>query len=296
MKEQMLGFIGLGAMGGRMARNLVRAGCRLIGYDIRDEAVAACVEAGAEAGRSSEDVVQRSDVVMTSLVGHVYIQVAEQVLVPNARSGQIFVDFSTVAAPRTRRIAGALAARGAVALDVPVSGWITGAESGTLSMFVGGDEAAVRECRELFEVLGDPDRIIYGGPAGTGQVMKAVQQMKNRLPDAARLEVMAFGRRAGLAWEQVLHVLGVDPRGDDGYAKLYRRIRCGQSEQLGCLFPEWAYYLAEAREKGIPMPILESLRAFCDPGERVSQDQMGRPTPSVWRELMTREGPALAWN
>lgn len=292
----LIGYVGLGAMGGGMSRNLLNAGYRLICYDIRPEAVAACVAAGAEAGEDAGDVVRRTELVMTSLVGDVYPRVAEEALLPNACQGQAFVDHSTVPAPETRRLAAAFAAKGAVAIDAPVSGWYTGAAAGTLAVFIGGDRATVDACRPLFEVIGNPDRIIYGGPAGMGQVMKVVQQLQNRLLDAARMEAMAFGVRGGLSLEEVLHVLNVDPAGDDGYAGLYRRIVAGESDQVSLLYGEWAYYLAEATQKGIPMPVLESLYAFCEPAERVSHDEQGRPTPDLWRELMDRCGPALRGN
>jgi 3-hydroxyisobutyrate dehydrogenase-like beta-hydroxyacid dehydrogenase len=288
-----IGFIGLGAMGSRMSRNLVQAGYRLVGYDIRPEPIAALVDAGGLAGESAADVVERSDVVLTSLVAHVYLEVVAAALLPNARAEQVFIDHSTVPAPETRRLAAAFAEKGAIALDVPVSGWITGAESGMLAMFVGGDEAVARRYWPLFEVMGDPERIIYGGPAGMGQVMKVVQQLKDRMLNVARLEVMAFGLRAGLGWEQVLRVLNVDPDGDDGYARLCRRIQAGEGDQLQFVFGEWAYYLTEAEAQTIPMPILESLYHFYGAGEYVNQDEQGRPGPSIWRELMTREGPAL---
>jgi len=125
-----IGLIGLGAMGSRIARNLVNAGYPVRGYDIRPEAVAALVEAGGSAAESATDVVQRSGVVLTSLVAHVYLEIAQASLLPKARAGQVFIDHSTVPAPETRRLAIAFAGKGATALDVPVSGWITGAESG----------------------------------------------------------------------------------------------------------------------------------------------------------------------
>jgi 3-hydroxyisobutyrate dehydrogenase-like beta-hydroxyacid dehydrogenase len=223
----------------------------------------------------------------------VYLEVAEESLLPQARAGQVFIDHSTVPAPETRRLATALGEKGAIALDVPVSGWITGAESGTLTMFVGGDEPTARHYWPLFEVLGDPQRIFYGGAAGMGQVMKIVQQLKDRLIDVARMEVMAFGRRAGLGWEQILQTLNVAPDSDDGYARLYRRILAGEAAHINCIFGEWPYYLAEAGVQNIPLPMLESIFRFFDAGERVSQDEQGRPTPSLWDELMTRDGPTL---
>lgn len=288
-----LGFIGLGAMGGRMARNLVAAGYTVVGYDIRPEAVDALVAAGGEAGECAADVVRRCDVVLTSLVGPVYKEVAEAALLPNARAGQVFVDHSTVPAPTTRRLAAAFQARGAVALDVPVSGWITGAADGTLTMFAGGDHATFERLLPMLEVMGDPDRILYGGEAGMGQVMKVIQQLKKRLLNVARAEVLAFGVREGLALEDVLDVLNVEPQGDDGYARLYRQIEAENTMHLGFLFSEWAYYLEEAEAQGIPMPLLESAYRFYHRGERVIDDEQGRAMPSIWRELLTRPGPAL---
>lgn len=294
MKDKTIGFIGLGAMGSRMARNLAQAGYRVIGYDIRPEAAQALVGAGGKAGHSAPDVVRRSDVVLTSLVSHVCLRVAEESLLPNARPGHIFIDHSTIPAPETRRLAEAFAARGAIAIDAPVSGWITGAEQGTLTIFIGGDPATVRACWPIFEVLGDASRLIYyGGPPGSGQVMKVMQQLRDRLLNAARLEIMAFGAREGLGLDQILRVLNVDPAGPDGYAQLARQIQEGQGDALHCLFGEWPYYLREAQTQGIPMPMLESLYQFCRAGERVNQDEQGRPGPSVWRELTARRGLAL---
>jgi 3-hydroxyisobutyrate dehydrogenase-like beta-hydroxyacid dehydrogenase len=284
-----LGFVGLGAMGGRMARSLLKARYSLTGYDINAERLAACVQAGARAANDSAQVVHDSDIVLSCLVAHVYVEVAERELLPQARAGQIFIDHSTVPPPETRRLAAAFCAKGAVSIDAPVSGWITGAESGTLSVFIGGDERTVRRCWPIFEAVGKRERLIYGGPAGTGQVMKAVQQMRNRLVDAARLEVMSFGVRAGLEMDLVLRVLDAGP--DDPYAKLAQRIRAGEADQLNCLSTEWAYYLAESRARGFRMPMLEALQALNERGERISRDEQGRWGISVWRELM-KDAPA----
>ncbi|MGC9348779.1 MAG: NAD(P)-dependent oxidoreductase [Anaerolineae bacterium] len=293
MDDVTVGYIGLGAMGGRMAKNLVKAGYRVVGYDIRPEAVQAHVDAGGLAGEHAADVVERSDIVHTSLVGPVYEEVAERYLVPNARAGQIFIDHSTVPAPETRRLAAALEEKGAIPLDIPVSGWWTGAESGTLWMFAGGDRATFERCLPLLEVMGDPERIIYGGGIGMGQVMKVINQLRQRLVDVARSEVMAFGVREGLDWETILHILDTDPDGDDGYARLYRSIQAGEDMHLGFLFSEWKYYLDETEAQGIPMPFLEGGYHFYKDGEIVGQDEQGRDMPSIWRELMVRDGPAL---
>jgi 3-hydroxyisobutyrate dehydrogenase-like beta-hydroxyacid dehydrogenase len=141
--------------------------------------------------------------------------------------------------------------------------------------------------------MADPRQIIYCGPAGQGQVGKVVQQLKQRLVDAASMEVIAFGVRAGLGLDVVGDILMARADGADNYSKLLRTIETGRHEGLGCMFGEWTYYLEEAKAQGIPMPMLESLHAFCQTGVMSSRDEQGRPQPSVWHELLYRTGPAL---
>lgn len=289
LKDKRIGFIGLGAMGSRMAANLVKAGYRVRGFDIRAEARAAHVAAGGEPAADAAEAVRESEIVCTSLVSPAYLEVAEAVLLPSARAGQVFIDHSTIPAPDARRLAAEFAAKGAAAIDAPVSGWWTGARDGTLRIFIGGDEKTVGECRPLFEVIGDPAETHYAGSAGMGQVMKVVQQLTVRMLDAARLEVMAFGVRGGLTLEQVMKGLKVDPASDDGYARLYRIIKAGKADELACLFGEWEYYIEEAKASGFRMPMLEAMHRMGAAGEMVNRDEQGRRGPSVWRELMRAE-------
>ena len=287
-----LGFIGLGAMGGQMARRLLGAEHRLVAFDIDAERLAACVGAGAWAAESAVDAVQRSQVVLTSLRSSaVFVEVAEESLVPNARPGQVFIDLGTTEAPETRRLAAALAARGATLLDAPVSGGPGGSQSGTLRIFVGGDEAAYRRCRPILEVLGDPERIVYCGPSGCGQVVKGVNQLAMGLGDAAYLEAIAFGVRAGADPEAIRQGVGGDEGWRAHFAALAKRVLDGTAETCWVKFPELPYFLAEAREKGFEPPLTRALYEFCRAAERSYRDNMGRPTVSFWHELMTRPRP-----
>ena len=270
-----------------MAANLLKAGYAVRGYDLKPEAVETLVQAGGTAAADAEQVVRECGMVLTSLVAHAYLEVADHILVPHARKDQLFIDHGTTPAPDTRRLHAAFAAKGAVAIDAPVSGWWTGARDGTLRVFIGGDEPVVQRCWPLFEVIGESTELHYAGPAGMGQVMKVVQQLCHRLPDAAGMEVMAFGVRTGLSLDQTMKALQVDPAGEDPYARLYRAITQGRSDELSCLFGEWTYYLDEARASGFRMPMLEELYQMCERGKRVNRDEQGREGISVWRELLT---------
>ena len=287
---ETLGFLGLGQMGNPMARNLLRAGYRLIAFDIVPERLRAIVAAGAEAGRTAADAIERSEVVLTSLrSSEMFVQVAEADLLPHARPSQVFIDLGTTAPPETRRLASAFAAKGATLLDVPVSGGPHGIETLTLRMFAGGDEDVFARCRPILEALGGPNHLVYCGPSGSGQVVKGVNQLAMGLADAAYMEAMAFGVRAGVKLEAIRDAVG----GTDGWrghlAALAQRILDGHGESLWVKFPELPYYLAEAAERGIELPLTRALRAFLESADPRWRDNMGRPTVSFWHEVMTRK-------
>jgi 3-hydroxyisobutyrate dehydrogenase-like beta-hydroxyacid dehydrogenase len=286
LDESTVGIIGLGQMGGGIAANLSKAGYDVLGYDLRPEAVERLVEAGGRAARSSEQIVAESQAVLTSVEGKASIALADEILLPNARSGQTFIDHSTVPVPETRRIGQAFIERGAEYLDAPVSGGKEGAAAGTLRVFVGGDRATAERCWPLFEAIGNPDKIVYCGPIGQGQVAKVVQQLTSRFPDVARMEVMSFGLRAGLNLELVMRALDVDPDANDPYARLYRAIASGDTDNLSGLYSEWAYFLQEAKARGFRMPMLEAMYEFCKDAPLTGRDPLDRPQPSIWNELM----------
>lgn len=286
LRENTIGIIGLGNMGGGIAVNLLKAGYSVIGCDLREEALERLVKAGGRPVEDAEGIVADSDIVLTSLEGCTYIKVADEILLPNARAGQIFIDHSTVAAPATRRIGAAFVEQGCAYLDAPVSGGAGGANAGNIRIFVGGDEATAKYCWPLFEAMGNPEKIVYGGGIGMGQIVKVVQQLTVRFPDVARMEVMAFGIRAGLDLDTVMAGLDVDPESNDRYAMLYRAIRNGDTDNLSGLFSEWHYYLEEAEALGFPLPMLEGMYKFLEHAEKPGVDAVGRATPSVWNELM----------
>jgi len=286
LKTRTIGAIGLGQMGGGIAVNLVRAGYKLVGYDLKVESIDRLIQAGGRSAKGSEEIVARSDIVLTCVEGLDSIALADTVLLPNARPGQIYVDHSTVPAPQTRRIGQAFVERGAKYLDAPISGGAGGAAAGTLRVFVGGDKATAEQCWPLFEAIGSPDKIVYCGPVGMGQVAKVVQQLTVRFPDVARMEVMSFGLQAGLDLETVMRALDVAPDAQDPYARLYQAVKLGKTDNLSALFSEWAYYLKEARARGFRMPMLEAMYEFCKDGKKTGIDPLGRRMPSIWNELM----------
>ncbi len=289
MKSQKLstiGFIGLGNMGGRMAKNLHNAGYPLIGYDIDAAKCTALAAIGATAGQDTAEVVRNSDVVMTSLrSSDVFCNVAEQHLISNAREGHVFIDLGTTEVERTRELATAFAERGAALIDAPVSGGPHGSETGTLRIFVGGDAVIAEKCRPILEILGEPKYVVYCGSSGSGQIVKGVNQLAMGLGAAAYMEAMAFGVCAGVDPKAIREVVGMGDGWRGEFDSIAKRIIDGGGETLVVKYPELPYFLAAAEASGFEIPLTEALYTFCKNGNYEMFDNMNRPSRSFWRTL-----------
>ena len=281
-----IGFIGLGNMGGRMAKNLHNAGYPLIGYDIDAAKCTALAATGATAGNDTPQVVENSDVVMTSLrSSDVFCSVAEQHLIPNAREGHVFIDLGTTEVEKTREIATALTEKGATLIDAPVSGGPNGSETGTLRIFVGGDAAVVEKCRPILEVLGEPKYVVYCGTSGSGQIVKGVNQLAMGLGDAAFMEAMAFGVCAGVDPTAIREAVGMGDGWRGQFDRIAKRIIDGEGKNLVVKYPELPYFLAAAEASGFEIPLTEALYEFCKRENYQMFDNMNRPSRSFWRTL-----------
>ncbi len=281
-----IGFIGLGNMGGRMAKNLHNAGYPLIGYDIDAAKCAALTATGATAGQDTAEVVNKSDVIMTSLrSSDIFCSVAEQHLIPNARDGHVFIDLGTTEVEKTRDIATTFAERGAMLIDAPVSGGPQGSETGTLRIFVGGDAGIVEKCRPILEVLGEPKYVVYCGSSGSGQIVKGVNQLAMGLGDAAFMEAMAFGVCAGVDPTAIREAVGMGDGWRGQFDRIARRIIDGEGGTLVIKYPELPYFLAAAEASGFEIPLTEALYEFCKKENYEMFDNMNRPSRSFWRTL-----------
>jgi len=199
MPETSLGFIGLGVMGGPMARNLIKAGYAVTGFDTDRGRLGQFAAAGGKAATSAADVGRASEIVFLSLpTGDVVRQV---VMGANGRATVIksetaIVDLSTTEPNVAQDCAAACATRGIVFLDAPVSGGEQGAIDATLSIMVGGDAAAFARCKPILSVMGRS--VVHMGGSGTGQATKLINNMIVAVGFAAVCEAWAIGVKAGL--------------------------------------------------------------------------------------------------
>lgn len=281
-----IGFIGLGNMGSRMARNLYKAGFQIIGNDIVQEKCNVLSNIGAKATLDTNKVVKECEIIMTSLrSSDIFVQVAEQFFIPNVEEEKIFIDLGTTEVGKTREFTESLANQGGILIDAPVSGGPHGAETGTLRMFVGGDEKIVEKCRPILEVLGDPKYIVYCGPSGSGQIVKGVNQLVMGLSAAAYMEAMAFGVCAGVDPKAIRQAVGADSGWRGEFDKIANRIVEGNGKTLVVKYPELPYFLNEAEESGFEIPLTAALYDFCKKGNYEMLDNMKRSSRSFWHEL-----------
>ncbi|QIS20986.1 NAD(P)-dependent oxidoreductase [Nocardia terpenica] len=194
----LVGFIGLGHMGGHMSANLVAAGYRLLVHDMDADAVQRLADLGAERAGSIEDLPARCDVVITMLPGPPQVESVIRAMAPHLRAGSVWVDMST-STPAAARVADdILTARGVFRLDAPVSGMAKGAAAGTLQIFVGGEAAVLERVRPVFEVLGDPQRVLHVGGHGAGYTVKLMINQLWFSHLVASAEVLTIGLKAGV--------------------------------------------------------------------------------------------------
>lgn len=196
---ERIGFIGLGIMGKPMAHNLLKAGYPLVVHNRSQAAVAELMGEGATEAGSPKEVAEHSDVIITMLPDSPDVDLVvfgENGISEAVRTDVLFIDMSTIAPATTRKVQSALLEKGVESLDAPVSGGEVGAKEGTLSIMVGGSEAAFHRALPVFEMLGK--NIVHIGSAGAGQVTKACNQIVVGLTIQAVAEALTLAKKAGV--------------------------------------------------------------------------------------------------
>ena len=200
-----VGMVGTGNMGGRMTRRMVEAGHAVLAVDADPARIPAC---GATQANSLAELAERCDVIMLSLPDSPVIEAVIRNpggLLEHARDGQVIVDLSTANPASTRALHDELAGRGVRYLDAGISGGAAGAEKGTLTLMVGGDETALAQVKPLLDTFSA--HVHHMGGSGTGHVTKVLNNFLNGVTLAATAEVMVAGKKAGLDLAQLLDVI-----------------------------------------------------------------------------------------
>jgi 3-hydroxyisobutyrate dehydrogenase-like beta-hydroxyacid dehydrogenase len=200
--SRAIGVVGLGNMGGRIARRIVAAGFGVHGFDLDPARVQA---AGATVADTAADVARVAEVVLLSLPDSTVVEPIVRELRPACREGQIVVDLSTSAPSSTVALHRELGQDGVASVAAGISGGAAAAEAGTLTVMTGGDDDAVDTIRPVLETFST--RIVHMGRSGSGHTAKLLNNFLNGVSLAATAEVMVAGRKAGLDLRLLLDVL-----------------------------------------------------------------------------------------
>jgi 3-hydroxyisobutyrate dehydrogenase-like beta-hydroxyacid dehydrogenase len=275
MTPRVIGFVGLGAMGSRMAARLLDAGHQVVVYNRTVERAAPLERLGAQVARTPAEVAQRSDVVLGCLldgaaIEHLYN--GAEGLVASSRPGQIFVEHGTFAPALARDLAGLVEQRGAAFLDAPVTGGPEAAASGQLTVMVGGSDGAVIGAEEILRAYAA--MVVHIGPSGTGLQLKLVNQLLVSCHVAAAAEATAMIRRLDLPIEKAAEVLNAGWAASAMLNRGLNRLRedaLDKSEAtIGGLVEPQELVATLAAEAGLSltlMPVVSQMfKAACDAG------------------------------
>ena len=268
--SERIGFIGLGIMGQPMARNLAKAGFDLV---IHSRTRASVDELVAEssaftAAGSPKAVAEQTATIITMLPDSPDVHsvvFGENGLIEAIEAGHLLIDMSTIAPATAVEIGKAFSKRGASALDAPVSGGEKGAVTAALSIMAGGSAESFERAQPLFRAMGKT--IVHVGESGSGQIVKACNQVVVALNYAAVSEALVLGSKAGADPEKIVQVLSgglaasrvLELKGDSMIAHNFQ-----PGFRIDLHRKDLAIALATARENGSPLPVTAIVSQFFD--------------------------------
>ena len=254
-----VGIVGLGIMGVPMMRNVLKAGYEVKGYDLNPAGVQKLVDAGGQAASSVADACTGVDVFITMVPDSP--QVEEVVMDPDglldhATPGLLYIDMSTIRPDVAQKVAKACREKGIVPLDAPVSGGETGAIEGSLSIMVGGEQADFDRAKPLLDTMGKT--VVYLGPSGSGQTVKAANQLIVGGTYGLVSEAIVFLEAYGVDTHAALKVLGGGLAGSrilelKGESMLARQFQPGFRIDLH--HKDMGIVTSAAREAGVVIPL-----------------------------------------
>jgi 3-hydroxyisobutyrate dehydrogenase-like beta-hydroxyacid dehydrogenase len=264
MAKQMIGFVGVGRMGGPMVRRLLQAGFDLTIYDKSEAAISALEGLGATRAGSPAEVASAAEIVLASLPTPPIVQSAA--LGPKGigegTKVKIFIDVSTTGSTVAARVAEGLAAKGITAVDAPVSGGIAGAEKGTLAVMVSGPKEIYPKVTPVLEVIGK--LFFVGTRPGQGQTMKLLNNLLSGTAMAISSEAVVMGVKAGLDPQQIMDVINAGSGRNSATQDKIPRCVIPRTFDFGfaisLLNKDIRLCLEEAEALGVPMIVGTAVR------------------------------------
>lgn len=296
MKDK-IGFVGLGAMGGKMVPHLLKAGYEVFVCDPQPEAVASAVMHGAARCDSPLHIADQAEIVLACLPTP---DIVEQVALGEAgvfegKQVRVFVDHSTTGPSMARSLAQRLGEHGIAALDAPLAGGVTGAEAGTLSVMVGGNRAAYERCEPAFKSFGS--KVVHvGTEPGAGQTLKLVNNMIVGATLIATCEAILFGLKSGLDARVLLDMLNASTArsfaSETLVAKAVLSRRFDFGFRMDLMRKDVRLFLTEAERLGVSTFMASVAKQFFD--QSIARGHGGDDMTNVVRELEQLAGVAIA--
>lgn len=257
---ETVGVIGLGNMGGGMARSLVRAGFRVLGFDLAQKSLERAQAGGVELAPGLITLAEAADAVITILPDSPDVEECFQGpagILQHLRSGALCIECSTIEPAVTDRLARAVAGQGATLIDAALGRSPAQAESGELLFMVGADAATLEQARPLLNAMGD--EIHHCGPTGAGIRMKLVINLLSQSTCQLSAEVMALGLKMGLEREHLLGVMG-GGLGANGFITRYwpTKVLAGDTSPgfaIRLSAKDMRHAVAMAGEAGVNIPV-----------------------------------------
>jgi 3-hydroxyisobutyrate dehydrogenase-like beta-hydroxyacid dehydrogenase len=259
-----VGFLGMGLMGSRMARNLLRKGFAVTVWNRTRARAEGLVGDGAKVANSPADLMGEVDIACTCLATPAAMEEAvdgPQGLFRKARAGQLFIDFSTISINLARSLEGRAGALGVDFVEAPVTGSKNGAEKGTLLLMVGGRPEAVDRCTEVFSAVGE--KAIYCGPVGAAAQVKLAGNALIASMLQGLSEGMLLSAKAGVDPAKLLEVVQAS-----GYRSPYFEFKGGALLRrdfsthfsIDLMHKDLTLFLEAAAEQRVPTPLAAAVR------------------------------------
>ena len=258
-----IGFIGLGIMGKPMAKNLMKAGYKLVISDYSKNTAEELKEIGAEVCSSNKEVAERSDLVITMLANSPQVRevaIGKGGIIEGAHKGLILIDMSSIAPLAAKEIAGKLAEKGVEMLDAPVSGGEPKAIDGTVSVMVGGKQEIFDKCYYVMKAMAGS--VVRIGEIGAGNIAKLANQIIVAINIAAMSEALVLAQKAGVSPELVYNGIRGGLAGStvlDAKAPLVMDRKFDPGFRISLHMKDLNNVLETSHEIGVPLPLTSAI-------------------------------------
>lgn len=262
--QTKIGFVGMGTMGGPMARRLASGGFAVRGFDVSAERARQAAAAGVALATGPADAARDADVVLSSLPDPATVRRAylgPDGVLSAIKAGAILIDLSTIDPETWREVAAAARAKAVDCLDAPVSGGPLEAGNGKLVFLVGGDAAVLERARPVLTALGT--ELHHIGPLGSGLVVKIVNNMMSIANVAVAAEAMVLGVKAGVEPKRLFEILSTSGGRSHHFLKRFPNVLAGDfTPNFGIALSrkDIALALAMAGKLEMPVPLASAVR------------------------------------